>query len=758
MKRSNSNSLKKLMSLSLAAITLTAALNLPILSTTAAAEDNNNDDTSLKDEYLLADSIQEGTILHCFDWTFEDITKALPLIARSGFTSIQVSPVQGNGEYGTPWYYVYNPYGFKIFDSYGYTAEELKTLCDEADKYGINIIMDVIANHLDKNMVSVFDNRLVNDEYWHEHHNIQDYTNREQITNGSLDGLYDLNTENELIQQMVYNYTQELKDLGVDGIRWDAAKHIALPSEGSDFWKIAANNGLYNYGEILTGPTDDKNNDHLMAEYTEYMSVTDSTYSNTLTESFYRGTAPEITGNWTDRGVAKDKLVYWGESHDTYSNNWTTGGTTNIDQNIIDRAYSVAAAREGATSLYFSRPFAFDKDEIYIGEKGSEHFSSPEISAVNHFHNAMAGKKDCYAVSNNCSVVTRENGGAVIVCGSSSGEVCVENAGGFVKPGTYKDEISGNTFTVTDETISGTVSECGIAVVYDSEFSGRVYTDYNKEEWFFESIDVALHCRDTVSASYTLVKHYISGETETEETETAEYKDGDVITLRGIGYDPAYFVLTLTGINEKGRTLSETYTFYHTIYGRTEPDTLHTPGYITFDNIKKQWEKVYIYAYDDQSGEPITNGEFPGQLMTEFGTGYYTYQIPEQFEGNYNIHIVFSNEKGERIDKNPAKNNVCDLIVSYNSFSLYSSSDSWLSNYLGLLGDYYTDGKINARDALEVLRITLLLGDYMGSWLVADVNKDGDLNAKDSLLIQRYSLKLSKNEYIGTPVLLDFFY
>ena len=144
--------------------------------------------------------------------------------------------------------------------------------------------------------------------------------------------------------------------------------------------------------------------------------------------------------------------------------------------------------------------------------------------------------------------------------------------------------------------------------------------------------------------------------------------------------------------------------------------------------------------------------------MTEFGTGYYTYQIPEQFEGNYNIHIVFSNEKGERIDKNPAKNNVCDLIVSYNSFSLYSSSDSWLSNYLGLLGDYYTDGKINARDALEVLRITLLLGDYMGSWLVADVNKDGDLNAKDSLLIQRYSLKLSKNEYIGTPVLLDFFY
>ena len=37
--------------------------------------------------YNLADSIQNGTILHCFTWKYRDITEDLPNIAKAGFFS-----------------------------------------------------------------------------------------------------------------------------------------------------------------------------------------------------------------------------------------------------------------------------------------------------------------------------------------------------------------------------------------------------------------------------------------------------------------------------------------------------------------------------------------------------------------------------------------------------------------------------------------------------------------------------------------------
>ena len=100
----------------------------------------------------------------------------------------------------------------------------------------------------------------------------------------------------------------------------------------------------------------------------------------------------------------------------------------------------------------------------------------------------MDGKADYYTVSDGCSVITRKDGGAVIVKGSGSGEVSVENGGGYAKPGTYTDAVSGNTFTITSSTISGTIGSSGIAVVYDAEPEGPSAsvtpgsTNYNTDE------------------------------------------------------------------------------------------------------------------------------------------------------------------------------------------------------------------------------------------------------------------------------------
>ena len=43
--------------------------------------------------YGLKSNIQDGVILHCFDWTLADIKASIPNIAQAGFTAVQTSPV-----------------------------------------------------------------------------------------------------------------------------------------------------------------------------------------------------------------------------------------------------------------------------------------------------------------------------------------------------------------------------------------------------------------------------------------------------------------------------------------------------------------------------------------------------------------------------------------------------------------------------------------------------------------------------------------
>lgn len=417
--------------------------------------------------YGLASNCQDGVILHCFNWKYSDIKAELPNIAKAGFTSVQTSPAQGNGS-GT-WYWLYQPYDLAVGTNGLGSRSDLKALCDEAEKYGIKIIVDVVANHLNGSMDYV-ESRWKNDAYWHDYEGGIDYNNRWQITHGKI-GMRDLNSEHSYVQEQARKYVDDLYSLGVDGIRWDAAKHIGLPSEDCQFWPKVCRSDMFHYGEILVGPTDN-GGDTEMKEYTNYMTVTDSSYGKTCRDSFSGGSAPSAHANWAARGINDNKIVYWAESHDTWANGYDWGYSHGMSQNTIDRAYAIVASRNGASALYFSRPSTSNKEDIKIGAKGSTAFTSAEVAAVNHFHNAMIGQKDYYVQENGNAAVCRQKG-AVIVKGSGSGQVSISNGGSTTTPGTYKDEITGNTWTVTSSTISGQVGSSGIAVIYDYENAGH---------------------------------------------------------------------------------------------------------------------------------------------------------------------------------------------------------------------------------------------------------------------------------------------
>lgn len=717
-------------------------------------------------KYKLKDNIQDGVILHCFDWTYNDIKAELPKIAKAGFTSIQTSPAQPNGT-GT-WYWLYQPISFSIGTNGVGTKAELQSLCDEADKYGIKVIVDVVANHLrgDHNNI---DNDLKPSEYWHTFGGGIDWKNRWQVTHGSI-GMPDIATENPYVQQKVCNYVQELKSVGVDGLRWDAAKHIGVPSEGDDFWKSVTQYGLYNYGEILGGPDDrSTGNEDIMKEYTDYISVTDSNYGKELRDSFNSGKAPTSSGNWSEKGISNDKLLYWGESHDTWSNNKDWGFSNEMSQNVIDRAYAVAASRNKVTALYFSRPSSTNKESIKMGEKGSTHYTSSEVAQINKFHNAMDGKADYYTVSDGCSVITRKDGGAVIVKGSGSGEVSVENGGGYAKPGTYTDAVSGNTFTITSSTISGTIGSSGIAVVYDAEPEGPSAsvtpgsTNYNTDE-----LTLTLNCKNAKNAQYSI-----------DDGAFVNYTNGQKITIgTNLAYDT---VTTVTVKASDGKTTSdpETYT-----YTKVDPNAVKV---VAYDNSSTKWSKVNAYFWSDDNKEMTS---WPGKKMTDKGNNIFDIEVPDGAK-----YVIFNNGDSQTDDLRIADGNKIYSNGSWQNYSTVKPTQPTTapsttvrpttiatqpittqpttsqpattqpattqpsttqpvtepSNRI-LIGDVDLNGTITVCDSTEVQRYIVHISTLSDEALIAaDVNKDSVISVKDATMIQAYVVKLiGEDSYCGT--------
>ena len=430
---------------------------------------------STAEDYGLPQNCKDGNILHCFNWTLSQIKAELPNIAAAGFTSVQTSPLQPH-DGSSHWYWLYQPTKFTVGNELG-SYNDLKSLCTEAHKYGVKIIVDVVANHVagsdNGNLANAVDSVFKNNKstYFHNLGARGNADDRYSTTQKNI-GMPDLNSENTAIQNMVYNMVVNLKNAGVDGVRWDAAKHIALPSENCAFWSKMAQIDMYQYGEILGSPADGATateNSAWITEYAQYIGVSDTVYSTALTSAVRDGTTYKTTGNWNKKGVDSGKIVNWSESHDSYSNETNFGGwTKNLNQNVIDKAYALLAARADSQTLYLSRPFQTAHQSINYGVKGSTHFTSTEITAVNQFHNAMIGKGEKVLGGSTYYAVLRE-GGAVIVPKTNDTDVTVNNTNMMVPVGTYVDKVSGSTFTVTEKTITGHVGSTGIAVIYGKE-------------------------------------------------------------------------------------------------------------------------------------------------------------------------------------------------------------------------------------------------------------------------------------------------
>jgi hypothetical protein len=219
------------------------------------------------------------------------------------------------------------------------------------------------------------------------------------------------------------------------------------------------------------------------------MSVTDNSWGRGLLNEINGGSVASIANGY-NKSADASQLVVWAECHDDFA---TTAGhnTSKIGVASINKAWALIAARADVMPLYFGRPSDFMS--TLMGEASITGWAQPEVKAVNQFHNAFVGQDELTGVSGAIGYVVRGNSGIVLVnAGGTTASVNISGTG--MADGTYTDQISGNTFTVSGGKITGSIGSTGIAVVYN------VSTEHVHQ---YKSVVTAPTCTDEGYTTYT---------------------------------------------------------------------------------------------------------------------------------------------------------------------------------------------------------------------------------------------------------------
>lgn len=800
---------KKIASLVVASALLTSSF-AAITSVNAAEVDSAQ--TASADS-TLRDKVGDGVMLHAFNWSYNTIKENLPAIAAAGYTTVQTSPVQQPKDYSTSgdvtgqWWKLYQPISFHIAEeSWLGTKDDLKSLCDEADKYGIKIICDIVSNHIanaDEDRPDTVSNQVKKYEpefykkrktYTRTYKGDANDSSVQAVVQGHVSKCPDLVTNDTAVQGYIINLLKECIDCGVDGFRFDAAKHIETEDDGayaSDYWKNITTSAssyytqktgddLYIYGEILNNCGADRS----YSSYTKYINVTDNKTGDAVLYNVTKGKASTATNAKYKSGVAASNAVLWAESHDTYEGNSGSSGFSNTadisDENVV-KAWAIVASRKDSTALFFARPGTALMGNISTDST----YKSTAVSEINKFHNLFVGQSEKLGSSGDIAYVARGTSGIVLSnCKGTNASVSISGTG--LADGKYTDTVSGAEFTVANGVLTGSIGNTGVAVVYNGTTTPKVINSVESGSFRGDTMTLTLSLENATSGTYCLDDSTPVKFTGTTSIRIgSDYKPGETINLT---------VTATDGV----KTSSMVYKY--------AKSTAQESGVYVFFNpaTQKGWSAPYqVYIFDETTnkGTVYKNANWPGEAMTfDPATGYYYYEVPKSssisadeddenqaasdfdLSTSANTRVIISEKGGEQY---PGRTGTpISLNGSSKAFSL-TKAGTWEDTTLtptkveieatdvtkgsaaepttkpvpstqpttaqpatepsgnAVYGDVNGDGDITVVDATlvqkHVVQLETLSADKQ---ILADVNGDNTISVVDATLIQKYVVRL----------------
>lgn len=800
---------KKIASLVVASALLTSSF-AAITSVNAAEVDSAQ--TASADS-TLRDKVGDGVMLHAFNWSYNTIKENLPAIAAAGYTTVQTSPVQQPKDYSTSgdvtgqWWKLYQPISFHIAEqSWLGTKDDLKSLCDEADKYGIKIICDIVSNHIANadearpdsvsNQVKKYEPEFYKKRrtYTRTYKGDANDSSVQAVVQGHVSKCPDLVTNDTAVQTYIINLLKECIDCGVDGFRFDAAKHIETEDDGeyaSDYWKNITSSAssyytqktgddLYIYGEILNNCGADRS----YSSYTKYINVTDNRTGDAVLYNVTRGKASTATNATYKSGVAASNAVLWAESHDTYEGSSGSSGFSNTadvsDENVV-KAWAIVASRKDSTALFFARPGT----ALMGGVSTDTTYKSTAVSEINKFHNLFVGQSEKLGSSGDIAYVARGTSGIVLSnCKGTNASVSISGTG--LADGKYTDTVSGAEFTVANGVLTGSIGKTGVAVVYNGTTTPKAINSVESGSFRGDTMTLTLSLENATSGTYCLDDSTPVKFTGTTSIRIgSDYKPGETINLT---------VTATDGV----KTSSMAYKY-------TKSTAQESGVYVFFNPAtQKGWSAPYqVYIYDETTnkGTVYKNANWPGEAMTlDPATGYYYYEVPKSssisadeddenqapsdfdLSTSANTRVIISEKGGEQY---PGRTDTpISLNGSSKAFSL-TKAGTWEDTTLtptkveieatdvtkgsaaepttkpvpstqsttaqpatepsgnAVYGDVNGDGDITVVDATlvqkHVVQLETLSADKQ---ILADVNGDNTISVVDATLIQKYVVQL----------------
>lgn len=800
---------KKIASLVVASALLTSSF-AAITSVNAAEVDSAQ--TASADS-TLRDKVGDGVMLHAFNWSYNTIKENLPAIAAAGYTTVQTSPVQQPKDYSTSgdvtgqWWKLYQPISFHIAEqSWLGTKDDLKSLCDEADKYGIKIICDIVSNHIANadearpdsvsNQVKKYEPEFYKKRktYTRTYKGDANDSSVQAVVQGHVSKCPDLVTNDTAVQTYIINLLKECIDCGVDGFRFDAAKHIETEDDGeyaSDYWKNITTSAssyytqktgddLYIYGEILNNCGADRS----YSSYTKYINVTDNRTGDAVLYNVTKGKASTATNAKYKSGVAASNAVLWAESHDTYEGNSGSSGysnTSSVSDEDVVKAWAIVASRKDSTALFFARPGT----ALMGGVSTDTTYKSTAVSEINKFHNLFVGQSEKLGSSGDIAYVARGTSGIVLSnCKGTNASVSISGTG--LADGKYTDTVSGAEFTVANGVLTGSIGNTGVAVVYNGTTTPKAINSVESGSFRGDTMALTLSLENATSGTYCLDDSTPVKFTGTTSIRIgSDYKPGETITLT---------VTATDGVKTSSM-----------VYKYTKSTAQESGVYVFFNPAtQKGWSAPYqVYIYDETTnkGTVYKNANWPGEAMTlDPATGYYYYEVPKSssisadeddenqaasdfdLSTSANTRVIISEKGGEQY---PGRTDTpISLNGSSKAFSL-TKAGTWEDTTLtptkveieatdvtkgsaaepttkpvpstqpttaqpatepsgnAVYGDVNGDGDITVVDATlvqkHVVQLETLSADKQ---ILADVNGDNTISVVDATLIQKYVVRL----------------
>lgn len=299
-----------------------------------------------------------------FEWKYADVAKACgDQLGPAGYGYVEVSPASEHIQ-GDQWWTSYQPVSYKIAGRLG-DRSAFASMVSACHGAGVKVIADAVINHMAAGSGTgtggtrygkyQYPGSYQDQDFHGCRKSISDYTDRDDVQNCELVGLADLDTGSDHVRTTLARYLDDLRSLGVDGFRVDAAKHISAADLAAIKGKM--HDPGYWVQEVISGAGEAVRPE----EYTGTGDVDEFRYGSHLKSAFQSGNLAQL------KSVADGKLG--SDQARTFVDNWDT------ERNGSTLTYKDGAAHTLAEVFMLASPYG--SPNVYSGYEWSDKDAGP---------------------------------------------------------------------------------------------------------------------------------------------------------------------------------------------------------------------------------------------------------------------------------------------------------------------------------------------------------------------------------------------